>query len=72
MKHTKKRYLPTRRRPHSYYLLGAIGVILLWRGIWGILDTVLFPEYGLISFGISLLLGLGILYADDFSFKELR
>lgn len=47
------------------------GVILLWKGIGGLLDYYIFPGYPLISDLISIVLGLAILYADDFSLSEL-
>jgi len=40
--------------------------------VWGLLDRYLFPNYELYSFLISLVIGVIILYIDDFSLDELR
>lgn len=41
--------------PVSYAMLGSVGIILLWRGIWGIAD-----EYNM-SYGLSIIIGTIIL-----------
>lgn len=41
------------------------GLILLWRGMWGLLDVYLFPNHPILSYTISFLLGLFILLIDD-------
>ena len=61
-----------RSHPHIYFLLGGLGIVLFWRGVWGLLDRYLFPNYELYSFLISLVIGVIILYIDDFSLDELR
>ncbi len=52
-------------------LATATAVVLFWRGIWGLLDHYLFPENPLLSYLISVLLGLFILWVDDYEFQEL-
>lgn len=52
-------------------LILSIGVISVWRGIWGILETYLFPENQLLSFSVSILFGLLILYFKDHKLNEL-
>ncbi len=61
-----------RKHPLAYYLLGGLGIVLFWRGVWGLLDHYLFPEYQVLSFVISAVAGLVVLYMDDFSLDELR
>ena len=39
-----------------------VGVVMLWRGLWGVLDLFLFPNDFLKSSLISLIFGLVILY----------
>lgn len=49
----------------------AVGIIMFWRGIWGLLDYYLLPDNPPLSFGISLVIGLVILYVDDRSLDSL-
>lgn len=52
-------------------LLTVIGVVFVWRGIWGLADTFLFPEYEAFSYMVSIFIGLVVLYADDKRISEL-
>jgi low affinity Fe/Cu permease len=45
------------RHPVLYAMIGSIGIILLWRGIWGLAD-----EYHM-SNGLSIVIGTAILLA---------
>lgn len=40
----------------------ALAAVAFWRGAWGIMDIYLFPSNPIISFVVSLFLGLLILY----------
>lgn len=53
-------------------LVTAAAVVFFWRGVWGILDYVLFPSDPLLSYLSSLLIGLLILWLDDKEISELR
>ncbi len=44
------------RHPMLYAIVGAIGVVLLWRGIWHTAD-----EFSFLTGPVSIILGLGIL-----------
>ena len=48
------------RRPRTYALIGSIGIVLLWRGVWMIADD--FGLSGLASaiFGIIILSSIGL------------
>mgnify|MGYP001601609032 FL=1 len=48
------------RRPRTYALIGSIGIVLLWRGVWMIADD--FGLSGLASalLGIAVLLSIGL------------
>ena len=54
-----------------YSLLIGFGVIGFWRGAWGLLDTYLLPENLELSYWISLVVGLVILYLTHHLTKEL-
>lgn len=58
--------------PLLHTTLVVIGVVMVWRGVWGLLDAYLFPEDPILSYSISILAGLILLFVDDFRLKELR
>ncbi|HBI33643.1 MAG TPA: hypothetical protein DEA43_03430 [Candidatus Moranbacteria bacterium] len=64
-KHHKK------KNPFLYHLISGIGLIIFWRGIWGLMDVYLFPGNPTLSHSIAITLGLVILYFNDFSISEL-
>ena len=49
----------------------AVGVVAVWRGVWGFLDLYLFPNNQIMSFSISIIIGLAILYFQDHKVDEL-
>jgi len=53
-------------------LVIAFAIVAFWRGLWGLLDTYLFPDNQLLSLFASLLLGLSILYFNDFNINEIK
>ena len=52
-------------------LLVAFAVISFWRGVWGLMDLYLFPNNHIISFTISIIVGLVILYTTESVFDKL-
>lgn len=46
----------------GYTIILAFAIISFWRGVWGLMDLYLFPQNEFISFSISVLLGILILY----------
>lgn len=64
-KHHKK------KNPFVYHLVSGLGLIIFWRGVWGILDVYLFPENPALSHVISMALGLTVMYLNDYSISEL-
>ena len=55
---------------HILYL--AVGVVLVWRGVWGLADMFLFPNDLTLSFIVSILAGILILYLKDHKLDELK
>ena len=45
-----------------YTIILGFALIAFWRGVWGILDLYLFPSKPLISFIISILIGIITIY----------
>lgn len=52
-------------------MLIATAVVLFWRGTWGILDLLIFPNNPVVSYLASFVLGIGILAATHKFVKEL-
>lgn len=52
-------------------VIGA-SLIMFWRAIWGVLDLYVFPNDKLLSFIIPGLIGLLLLYLNDFNLKEIE
>lgn len=50
----------------------AIGVVLVWRGVWGLADMYLFPSNPAMSFLVSIGVGILILWAKDHKLNELK
>jgi hypothetical protein len=44
-----------------HYIVGAVGIVLIWRGVWGLADVYLLFSTPLVSFAVSILLGILIL-----------
>ena len=61
-----------RRFPNLYSVVMGASFILFVRGIIGFADIFLFPNMLPLSYGISIALGLFILYLNDFKLKELE
>ena len=54
-----------------YYLITGIGIVIFWRGIWGLTDLYLYPDQPALSHVISLLAGMLILYLNDRSWSDM-
>lgn len=52
-------------------LILAIAVIMIWRGVWNLLDYYLFPEHFVASSILSILIGSLILFLNNNNLEEL-
>ena len=48
------------RKPLIYALVGSIGIILLWRGIWMLADALAMPGWVSAVLGLLILLAIGL------------
>lgn len=55
----------------GFAILIAFAVVSFWRGVWGLMDTYLFPNDYLVSLWVSLVIGLVILIGTHYATKEL-
>ncbi|MGR9051351.1 MAG: hypothetical protein ACU84J_01755 [Gammaproteobacteria bacterium] len=58
--------------PNANAVVIVLGIIMLWRGVWGLLDQYLFPGSPTLSYLMSMALGILVLYLDDFSLDNLK
>lgn len=57
-----------KNRAYFYLIRKLIGVVLIWRGMWFLLDAFFLPSDPTLSAVLGIALGVGILYnKDDFS-----
>lgn len=52
-------------------MLAIIAIVLIWRGLWNLLDMYVFPENPILSNLISLVLGTLLIYLPNKDLKEL-
>ena len=55
---TKKRSV----KKIGYTILIAFAIVSFWRGVWGLMDLYLFPNNLTLSFSISVLIGIAIVF----------
>jgi len=60
-----------KKRTNLYLVLAGLAIIMFWRGLWGLMDLYLFPENLALSYSVSAIVGLLILYLNDRRLKEL-
>lgn len=60
------------RHPVGNAVVIILAIIMFWRGIWGLLDTYFFPGNPTLSHLVSALLGVLILYLDNFHIDNLK
>jgi len=57
---------------HTRVLIALVGVVMLWRGVWALLDEYFFPDQPLASYLGSIGLGLLLLFIDDYRLREIE
>lgn len=60
-----------RKYPYLHALIVGAALIMLWRGLWGLMDKYLFPHNEPLSYIISLALGLLLLILDDVRLRRI-
>lgn len=58
--------------PNANAAVILLAIIMVWRGVWGLLDLYLFPGTPFLSYIVSIGLGFVILYLDGFSLDNLK
>jgi hypothetical protein len=52
-------------------LIAASGIILIWRGIWGVADVLLLPDNYLLSSTVSIIIGIILLALTHTRIRDL-
>ena len=55
-----------------YTIIIAFAIISFWRGVWKLMDVYLFPNNDVLSFSISILIGVLILYMTKHLLTSLK
>ena len=53
-------------------ILTGIAIIAFWRGLWGLMDLYLFPDNEPLSYIVSVVIGLLLLYLVHLDFRDLE
>lgn len=58
--------------PTANVIVVVVAIIAFWRGIWGLLDVILFPSSPMLSYVSSITIGALVLYLDGFNLSNLK
>ena len=56
----------------AHTLIVVFGVVLVWRGLWNLIDIYIFPGNPVFSSVVTVVLGVFLLYLPDGSLDDLR
>jgi hypothetical protein len=52
-----------KKKPNFFkIILIAISIVCFWRGAWGLMDLYIFPDHEAVSYFVSIIIGIVILY----------
>jgi membrane protein CcdC involved in cytochrome C biogenesis len=51
-------------------ILILVPIVMFWRGVWGLLDVIFFPDDKLISYGLCVFIGFSILLITEVRFNS--
>lgn len=57
---------------NGYVIVVATAVVMFWHGMFGLLDTYLFPHMPVVGYVVALSIGLFVLFVNDFRLDELE
>ncbi len=58
-------------KPNLFIIYKTVALIMVWVGVWGLIDEFLFPNNPALRYVLVLIGGLFLLYIDDGSLDEL-
>ncbi len=57
---------------NGYVVIVAVAIVMFWYGMFGLLETFLFPDNEALSYSVALGIGLFVLFVNDFKLDELE
>jgi hypothetical protein len=60
------------KKSNLHSLITAIAIVMIWRGVRGLLDKYLLPNNEILSYIVWIIIGIGIIYMDDEKLDELK
>lgn len=66
---TKKNY---HKNAYMYFevITMSLAIVMMWRGVWNLLDYYVFPEYQFLSNLFTIIIWLSLLFLNDFDVRE--
>lgn len=61
-----------KEHPNINAIIIGASLIMFWRGLWGLMDLYFFPDNEILSYITSALLGLFLLFVNDFRLREIE
>lgn len=69
--HRNRLHKMRRENNLAFAMTVSLSVVLFWRGAWGLMDKFFFPDHDTLSYTLSTLIGIGVLYYTHHLTKEL-
>ncbi|MFZ2151124.1 MAG: hypothetical protein WAZ12_05290 [Candidatus Absconditicoccaceae bacterium] len=60
-----------KKRSNMNIFLTTAAVVMIWRGVWELLDIYLFPNNRVVSLMIGMIIGIFLLFVDNEKLDEL-
>jgi hypothetical protein len=60
------------RRKNLRIITDVLAIIIIWRGVWGLLDLFIFPQNPLLSYITSTIFGFILLLLDGNGLDDLK
>lgn len=66
---SKKNY---HRNTRMYFevITVSLAIVMMWRGVWNLLDYYVFPQYNFLSNFFTILIGMTLLFLNDFDVRD--
>ena len=61
-----------KNHPNIYSIIIGASIIMFWRGLWGLMDLYVFPCNEMLSYVTTAVIGLLLLFLNDFRLKEIE
>jgi len=66
-----KKFFKKSEKSNFYLFFVTVAIVMIWRGVWWLMDKFFFPSNEIVSYVFWILIWLVILFIDDWKIKEL-